>query len=117
MATNLQKGQRENINAPKFTIGLGWDTNSSTTGVDFDLDASAFLLNKDRKLEKENHRFDLRLDISGICLRALLLNSESCMYFFLLEIPFNAPPSPIIEINNEKLDIIIFEFILIRICI
>ncbi|MGF1924224.1 MAG: chemical-damaging agent resistance protein C, partial [Bacteroidia bacterium] len=27
------------MHAPKFTIGLGWDTNSSTTGVDFDLDA------------------------------------------------------------------------------
>jgi stress response protein SCP2 len=29
MAINLQKGQRENLSAPKFTIGLGWDTNSS----------------------------------------------------------------------------------------
>ena len=44
MAINLQKGQRESINAPKFTVGLGWDTNSSTTGTDFDLDASVFIL-------------------------------------------------------------------------
>jgi tellurium resistance protein TerD len=50
MAINLQKGQRENIGAPKFTIGLGWDTNSSTTGSAFDLDASVFILNYQKKL-------------------------------------------------------------------
>lgn len=50
MAINLQKGQRENINAPKFTIGLGWDTNSSTTGVGFDLDASVFILGDNKKI-------------------------------------------------------------------
>ncbi|WP_029276953.1 TerD family protein [Pedobacter borealis] len=50
MAINLQKGQRENIDAPKFTIGLGWDTNSSSTGSAFDLDASVFLLNDQKKL-------------------------------------------------------------------
>ncbi|MBO9675336.1 MAG: TerD family protein [Sphingobacteriaceae bacterium] len=50
MAINLQKGQRENINAPKFTIGLGWDTNSSSTGSAFDLDASVFILNDQKKL-------------------------------------------------------------------
>ena len=50
MAINLQKGQRENIDAPKFTIGLGWDTNSSSTGTAFDLDASVFMLNDQKKL-------------------------------------------------------------------
>jgi tellurium resistance protein TerD len=50
MAINLQKGQRENLDAPKFTIGLGWDTNSSSTGTDFDLDASLFLLGDNKKL-------------------------------------------------------------------
>jgi len=50
MAINLQKGQRENINAPKFTIGLGWDTNSSSTGAAFDLDASVFLLGDNGKM-------------------------------------------------------------------
>ena len=54
MAINLQKGQRENINAPKFTIGLGWDTNSST-GADFDLDASVFLLGDNKKLVSDEH--------------------------------------------------------------
>ena len=43
MAINLQKGQREAINAQKFIIGLGWDTNQSSTGASFDLDASFFL--------------------------------------------------------------------------
>ena len=50
MAINLQKGQRENINAPKFTIGLGWDTNSSSTGSAFDLDASVFIMGDNKKL-------------------------------------------------------------------
>ncbi|SHG59561.1 TerD family protein [Pedobacter caeni] len=49
MAINLQKGQRENLNAPKFTVGLGWDTNSSN-GHDFDLDASVFMLGEDKRL-------------------------------------------------------------------
>jgi len=55
MAINLQKGQRENINAPKFTIGLGWDTNSSSTGTDFDLDASLFLLGDNKKIVSDEH--------------------------------------------------------------
>lgn len=55
MAINLQKGQRENINAPKFTIGLGWDTNSSSTGVDFDLDASVFILGDNKKVLSDGH--------------------------------------------------------------
>lgn len=55
MAINLQKGQRENINAPKFTIGLGWDTNSSSTGSSFDLDASAFILGENGKILSDQH--------------------------------------------------------------
>jgi len=55
MAINLQKGQREAINAPKFTIGLGWDTNSSTTGTDFDLDASVFILGENKKILSDSH--------------------------------------------------------------
>lgn len=50
MAINLQKGQREAINAPKFVIGLGWDTNSTSTGGSFDLDASIFILGENKKL-------------------------------------------------------------------
>jgi tellurium resistance protein TerD len=55
MAINLQKGQRESINAPKFTIGLGWDTNSSSTGTAFDLDASVFVLGENKKVLSDNH--------------------------------------------------------------
>jgi tellurium resistance protein TerD len=55
MAINLQKGQRESINAPKFTIGLGWDTNSSSTGSAFDLDASIFILGDDKKIVADEY--------------------------------------------------------------
>lgn len=55
MAINLQKGQRENINAQKFTIGLGWDTNVSSTGADFDLDASVFLLGANGKIVSDEY--------------------------------------------------------------
>lgn len=55
MAINLQKGQREAINAPKFTIGLGWDTNSSSTGTSFDLDASVFILGDNKKILSDAH--------------------------------------------------------------
>lgn len=50
MAINLQKGQRETLNAPKFTIGLGWDTNTTSTGNAFDLDASIFIMGENKKL-------------------------------------------------------------------
>ncbi len=53
MAINLQKGQRENLNAQKFTIGLGWDANAGVTGGDFDLDASVFLLGENGKLPND----------------------------------------------------------------
>jgi tellurium resistance protein TerD len=55
MAINLQKGQRESINAPKFTIGLGWDTNTSSTGQGFDLDASVFVLGENKKILTDAH--------------------------------------------------------------
>ncbi len=55
MAINLQKGQRENLNAQKFTIGLGWDTNASTTGAAFDLDASVFILGENSKLVGDDY--------------------------------------------------------------
>jgi tellurium resistance protein TerD len=50
MAINLQKGQRENLTAPKFTIGLGWDAHGGATGTEFDLDASVFVLGENSKL-------------------------------------------------------------------
>jgi tellurium resistance protein TerD len=55
MAINLQKGQREVIQAPLFTIGLGWDTNTSSTGTGIDLDASVFMLGENDKLVSDGH--------------------------------------------------------------
>lgn len=48
---SLQKGQKidltkGNPGLTKVVIGLGWDTNKYSGGFDFDLDASAFLLDK-----------------------------------------------------------------------
>ena len=55
MAINLEKGQRQSIDAPKITVGLGWDSNSSSTGESFDLDASIFLVGANGKLPSDNH--------------------------------------------------------------
>lgn len=55
MPINLQKGQRESLNAPAFVIGLGWDTNSTATGSGFDLDASIFILGENKKLLSDSH--------------------------------------------------------------
>lgn len=49
---NLQKGQRIEIGLSKVGVGLGWDPNEST-GFDFDLDASAFMLGSNKKLPKD----------------------------------------------------------------
>ena len=54
MAINLQKGQKIDIGLSKITVGLGWDPNEGT-GYDFDLDASAFLLDTGRVLPTEQH--------------------------------------------------------------
>ena len=58
MPINLSKGQKVNLtkgNAglKKILIGLGWDVNTFDTGADFDLDASAFLLDSTGKCPTE----------------------------------------------------------------
>jgi tellurium resistance protein TerD len=50
MAINLEKGQRVNVNLPKFIVGLGWDANASASSQDFDLDASVFILGENKKV-------------------------------------------------------------------
>lgn len=55
MAINLEKGQRQNVTAQKFTVGLGWDSNTSSTGEAFDVDASVFVLGGNGKLPSDNH--------------------------------------------------------------
>lgn len=54
MAINLKKGQKIDIGLSKITVGLGWDPNEGT-GHDFDLDASAIMINDKRKLLSESH--------------------------------------------------------------
>jgi tellurium resistance protein TerD len=54
MAINLVKGQKIDIGLNKITVGLGWDPNEGT-GHDFDLDASAIMINEKRKLLTEQH--------------------------------------------------------------
>jgi len=53
MAINLQKGQKIDIGLSKMTIGLGWDPNEGT-GYDFDLDASAFMIDGNRLIPAED---------------------------------------------------------------
>ncbi|MDE7200672.1 MAG: TerD domain-containing protein [Lachnospiraceae bacterium] len=55
MAITLQKGQKVDLTKgnpglSKLIIGLGWDTNKYSGGIDFDLDATAFLLKADNKV-------------------------------------------------------------------
>ncbi|WP_159729548.1 TerD family protein [Sphingobacterium sp. 18053] len=52
MAINLQKGQRIEVGLTKITIGLGWDPNEGT-GNDFDLDASAFMIDQFKQIPAE----------------------------------------------------------------
>src|SRR6218665_2893678 len=54
MAINLQKGQKIDIGLTKMTIGLGWDPKEGT-GHDFDLDASAIMIDSNRKLVGEDY--------------------------------------------------------------
>ncbi|HEY3424790.1 MAG TPA: TerD family protein [Negativicutes bacterium] len=60
MAINLGKGERINLSkeAPslkKVGVGLGWDTNSTDTGKDFDLDASVFILGANGKVPNDKY--------------------------------------------------------------
>src|SRR3990172_6739829 len=52
MAINLQKGQKINIGLSKITVGLGWSP-SEGTGSDFDLDASAIMIDAKRFIPDE----------------------------------------------------------------
>lgn len=49
MAINLKKGQSVLVDLKHVIIGLGWNP-STRPGEDFDLDASAFMLNNSHKL-------------------------------------------------------------------
>jgi len=52
---NLEKGQRVEIKQLRqVAVGLGWNPNEGT-GYDFDLDASAFMLNSIKKTPKDEY--------------------------------------------------------------
>lgn len=53
MAINLQKGQKINIGLNNMTIGLGWDP-SEGTSYEFDLDASAFMIDEQRLIPSDH---------------------------------------------------------------
>ena len=55
MSLTLNKGQTLTLNKDagfpdEFVIGLGWDTNRTDTGKDFDLDAAIILVGEDNKV-------------------------------------------------------------------
>ena len=53
---NLVKGQNANIELNKFHIGLGWDVREDdTSSYDFDLDVSAFMITKDKKILTDDY--------------------------------------------------------------
>jgi tellurium resistance protein TerD len=54
MAINLQKGQKIDIGLSKMSVGLGWNPNEGT-GLAFDLDASAFMINEQRLIPAEEY--------------------------------------------------------------
>jgi len=69
MAISLSKGQKvdltkTNPGLKNITIGLGWDTNKYDGGGDFDLDASAFLLDATGKAQSEKE-FIFYNNVSG----------------------------------------------------
>lgn len=51
---NLQKGDNANLGLERVGVGLGWDPNTGG-GADFDLDASAFMLNSRKKLPQDEY--------------------------------------------------------------
>lgn len=58
MSINLKKGQKINLTKDnpglnKAIIGLGWDTNKYSGGEEFDLDASAFLVANNGKVNDD----------------------------------------------------------------
>ncbi|WP_342501770.1 TerD family protein [Bacillus sp. FSL W7-1085] len=58
MAIQLSKGQRvdltkTNPGLTKVMIGLGWDTNKYSDGAEFDLDASAFLVDANNRCQQD----------------------------------------------------------------
>ena len=54
MAISLVKGQKIDIGLSKISVGLGWTPNEGT-GYDFDLDASAFMIDNNRVIPADEY--------------------------------------------------------------
>lgn len=54
MSISLKKGEKIVLGLSKIKIGLGWDPNDSS-GYDFDLDASCYLLDESSKCPTDKH--------------------------------------------------------------
>ena len=60
MSISLSKGSRINLakespSLKKVAIGVGWDINTTDTGVAFDLDASVFMLGTNSKIPSDKY--------------------------------------------------------------
>jgi tellurium resistance protein TerD len=55
MGINLIKGQRIDIGLTRMMVGLGWKPNEAMSDNDFDLDVSAFLLGKNKKIINDDY--------------------------------------------------------------
>lgn len=53
MAINLRKGEKTGITSEKFTIGLKWQPNNTSTGAKYDLDASVFMIDSTNNIPEE----------------------------------------------------------------
>jgi len=53
MGINLSKGQRIDVQLRRVHVGLGWDPNPAASVHEYDLDASALLLDARRKIPTE----------------------------------------------------------------
>lgn len=72
MAIRLEKGENARLGISDFHVGLGWDVRvDNSSGQDFDLDVSVFMLGANKKLLGEaylvfyNSELRLRVDVQG----------------------------------------------------
>lgn len=84
MGLNLVKGQSDRLNNLNlFHIGLGWDVREDISDYDFDLDVSAFMLNKTKKVIGDdyvvfyNSESRLKVDSKGNLIKPLAIVNAS----------------------------------------
>jgi tellurium resistance protein TerD len=55
MGINLIKGETQKLSINSFKVGLGWEPNESMSDFDFDLDVSAFMIGKTKKIINDDY--------------------------------------------------------------